>query len=291
MLVVSLGIYFFTVVAIDLPATPYLNLDPGPDAVEYFAQAVSLQREGSFRIHIAGANLPSRYPFGYSLLMVPLLKIGGDPTTVPFLVNRILGLLLILLVFAALWGRSLFIAAGLATLVLVTQASFIILARSPMSELASICLLFLACDHMHRSVVTGKRYAAFLGALLLGVSTWFRISNLFFFPLLLIPALSRGWSRMRQSLVLTLQLGLVATIGALPLLIFQARVLGSPFRTGYHFWVPYYSVKLGNAFNLDHFFPVSITTGWSLFSRSRCLRLPLITGRALTLDPLSSCWP
>ena len=52
-----------------------LDLGPYPDAVEYFAQANSILKEGAPTIQIGYDKLPSRYPPGYPLLMIPWLKV------------------------------------------------------------------------------------------------------------------------------------------------------------------------------------------------------------------------
>jgi hypothetical protein len=50
----ALVFYYFAVLKIDYRRTGLLDLGPHPDAMEYFAQARSLLKDG----------IPSRYPFG-----------------------------------------------------------------------------------------------------------------------------------------------------------------------------------------------------------------------------------
>ena len=65
--VLSLLFYYGTVLRIELRRTNLLDLGPYPDAVEYFAQANSILKEGSPTIQIGYDKLPSRYPPGYPL--------------------------------------------------------------------------------------------------------------------------------------------------------------------------------------------------------------------------------
>src|SRR5215471_12854725 len=71
----SLVFYYGTVLRVQLRQTDLLDLGPYPDAVEYFAQANSIMKEGAPTIQIGYDRLPSRYPLGYPLLMLPWLKV------------------------------------------------------------------------------------------------------------------------------------------------------------------------------------------------------------------------
>src|SRR5262245_2173708 len=69
--VLSLFFYYGTVLRVQLRQTDLLDLGPYPDAVEYFAQANSIMKDGAPTIQIGYDKLPSRYPPGYPLLMIP----------------------------------------------------------------------------------------------------------------------------------------------------------------------------------------------------------------------------
>ena len=72
--VLSLLFYYGTVLRIQFKHTDLLDLGPYPDAVEYFAQANSILKEGAPTIQIGYDRLPSRYPPGYPVLMIPWLR-------------------------------------------------------------------------------------------------------------------------------------------------------------------------------------------------------------------------
>ncbi len=63
--VLALLFYYGAVLRIEFKRTDFLDLDPYPDAVEYFAQANSILKEGAPTIQIGYDKLPSRYPPGY----------------------------------------------------------------------------------------------------------------------------------------------------------------------------------------------------------------------------------
>src|SRR5882757_10016651 len=134
--VLALLFYYGAVLRIDFKRTHFLNLGPYPDAVEYFAQAESILKEGAPTIQIGYDKLPSRYPPGYPILMIPWLKVlpHQDIILAPFRTNQTIGLLLLLGCFALYIGIGRPLAGGLAALLLATQPAFVTYSRSSMSD-------------------------------------------------------------------------------------------------------------------------------------------------------------
>src|SRR5262245_777959 len=94
--VLALLFYYGAVLRIDLKRTNFLDLGPYPDAVEYFAQANSILKEGAPTIQIGYDKLPSRYPPGYPILMIPWLRfLPHNGVLAPFRTNQTIGLLLL----------------------------------------------------------------------------------------------------------------------------------------------------------------------------------------------------
>lgn len=75
----ALLIYAGTVLRVPLPDSHGLDLEPSPDGEHYLAGAVSLYRHHQFVLALAGQLPPPRYPFGYSLLMLPIGVTIGRP--------------------------------------------------------------------------------------------------------------------------------------------------------------------------------------------------------------------
>src|SRR5438105_9097242 len=71
LLLCALTFYYFAVLKVDYSKTALLDLGPGPDAMEYFAQAKAMLHDGWPSIQIGYDKLPSRFPFGYPVLIVP----------------------------------------------------------------------------------------------------------------------------------------------------------------------------------------------------------------------------
>jgi hypothetical protein len=94
--ILSLLFYYGAVLRIDFKRTDFLNLGPYTDGVEYFAQAKSILKEGAPTIQIGYDKLPSRYPPGYPILMIPWLKfLPHHGILAPFRTNQTIGLLLL----------------------------------------------------------------------------------------------------------------------------------------------------------------------------------------------------
>src|SRR5262245_44535036 len=213
-----------------------LDIQPSPDGEEYFAGAVSLHREGAFFVEVAGHKLPPRYPFGFSLVMVPWLAAGFTPVTVPFLANGAIGLGLIVGIFAVFWRRRP-LAAGVGAVLLASWPSFIVVCRSPLSDLSTGAVVLLAFWALVRFASGGPLSIGAAGAALLGVAVWFRLASLLLAPILLLaPLCLEGAGRRRARAAVVLSVAFV--LGMAPFLWFNYENLGHPLRTGYSLWVP-----------------------------------------------------
>ena len=256
--VLSLLFYYGTVLRVELKQTDLLDLGPDPDAVEYFAQANSILKEGAPTIQIGYDRLPSRYPPGYPLLMVPWLKIlRHSGILAPFRTNQTVGLLLLAGSFAFYFviGRAL--AGGLATLVLATQPAFVSYSRSSMSDLSGAAAGLLAFALVYLGLAWRRRWPIYGAAIVLGLSLCIRLHLLFMAPLLLAMALfpTRGsWLRWFMHCCLVL---VVFAAASAPYFIFNTLEFGHPFKTGYDFWVPGASL-----FSL-HNVPAQLAMLWS----------------------------
>ena len=241
MLMAALAIFYAAVLRLDLYQTRLLNLDPHPDADEYFAGAVSLARTGTFRIHNAGRMIPPRYPFGFSAMMTPLMWLGVDPVTVPFRVNQLLGLGLILGAFGMFWRTGDRIAAGLTSLFLATLPGLSVLSRSPMSDLsgATVILASFYCFWRYVRSRPGDLRWGLAGSALLGVGIWIRTPNQLFMGLF-VPIALFGQPQSINDRLRTLAIfGLTFLVAVSPVLVYNYWSFGSPLKTGYDYWMPH----------------------------------------------------
>jgi hypothetical protein len=266
LLVCALTFYYFAVLRINYSKTTLLDLAPHPDATEYFAQAKALRLDGWPSIQIGYEKLPSRYPFGYPVLMLPWLKIlpKADAVLAPFRTSQMMGLLLLLAVFVFYAYLAMPLTGAFAALLLATLPGFFTFCRASLSEVSASLLIVLAFMFSYLGVKEERRWKIYLSAVLLGLSLNVRIQSLFFAPLLLAMAVfpMRGM-RLRWLLHCT-AIPVVFVLAASPMLILNTIQFHSPLKTGYDLWAPYFSDK--HLLFLPRYIPRNAVNLWRQFT-------------------------
>src|SRR5881296_2607014 len=241
----ALTFYYFAVLRIDYSKTMLLDLGPHPDATEYFAQAKALRRDAWHYIQLGYERLPSRYPFGYPVLMLPWLRVlpGADSVLAPFRTNQTIGLLLLLAVFAFYAYLAMPLTGGFAVLLLATLPGFFTFCRSSLSEVSASLSIVLAFMFAYLGVKEERRWKIYLSAVLLGLSLNVRLQSLFFAPVLLAMAVFPKRGMRLRWLLHCAALPVVFVLAASPALAFNTLQFHSPLKTGYDFWAPYFGMK------------------------------------------------
>lgn len=280
--VLALLFYWGAVLRIDLKRTDFLDLNPYPDAVEYFAQAKSILKERAPTIQIGYDKLPSRYPPGYPILMTPWLRfLPHNGILAPFRTNQTIGLLLLAgsFVFYCLIRRPL--AGGLAALLIATQPAFITFSRSSMSDLSGGAVAVLAFALAYLGLTWRRRLLIYFAAIVLGLSLCIRPQLLFFAPLLSAMALfPANVSRTRWFMHCCLAIA-VFTLAASPYFILNTLEFGHPLKTGYEFW----GLSTNTAFSL-HNVPPQLALIWSEITASwQVFRVPNLFGTGTYIVP------
>jgi len=262
LLILSLLFYYGTVLRVPFSRTDFLDLGPYPDAVEYFAQAKSILKEGAPTIQIGYDKLPSRYPPGYPILIIPWLGfLPHNGILAPFRTNQTIGLLLLAGSFVFYVGIGRPLAGGLATLLVATQPAFISFSRSSMSDLSAGAVTVLAFALVYLGLAWRHRWLIYSAAIVLGLSLCIRPQLLFMAPLLIAMALfpaNVSWTRWFMHCCLALA---VFAMAASPYFIFNSLQSGHPLKTGYEFWVPALADKQA-AFSLRNV-PPQVALIWS----------------------------
>jgi hypothetical protein len=250
--VLALLFYYGAVLRIEFKRTDLLDLGPYPDAVEYFAQANSILKEGAPTIQIGYDKLSSRYPPGYPLLMLPWLKLlPHNEILAPFRTNETIGLLLLISGFVFYVGIGRPLAGGLASLLLATQPAFISFSRSSISDLSGGAVIVLAFALVYLGLAWRWRWLIYCAAIVLGLSLGIRPQLVFMAPLLIAMALfpaNVSWTRWFIHCCLVLA---VFAVAASPYFILNTLEFGHPLKTGYEFWVPTLADKQ-SAFSLHN---------------------------------------
>ena len=237
--VLALLFYYGAVLRIEFNRTDFLDLNPYPDAVEYFAQANSILKEGALTIQIGYDKLPSRYPPGYPILMIPWLRfLPHNGILAPFRTNETIGLLLLISGFVFYVGIGRPLAGGLASLLLATQPAFISFSRSSISDLSGGAVIALAFALVYLGLAWRRRWLIYSAAIVLGLSLSIRPQLLFMAPLLIAMALfpaNVSWTKWFMHCCLALAIFVIA---ASPYFVLNTLEFGHPLKTGYEFWVP-----------------------------------------------------
>jgi hypothetical protein len=243
--VLSLLFYYGAVLRVEFKRTSLLELGPYTDAVEYFAQANSILKESAPTIQIGYDKLPSRYPPGYPILMIPWLKVLPQPDIIlaPFRTNQTIGLLLLLGCFALYLRIGRPFAGGLAALLLATQPAFVTYSRSSMSDLSCAAAAVLAFALVYLGLASRRRWPIYCAAVVLGVSLSIRPQLLFFAPLLISMALFPVFRSRAKWLLHCVLVILTFAVAASPYFILNTFEFGHPLKTGYDFWVPWFTEK------------------------------------------------
>ncbi|MFN2508581.1 MAG: hypothetical protein ABR589_07395 [Chthoniobacterales bacterium] len=262
LLIAAVIFYYLAVLRIDFAKTGVFDLIPGPDAIEYFAQANAIVARGRPGIKIGADFLPSRYPPGYPAAMLPWLKLLPEAQKIlaPVRTNQSIGVLLILAAFGTylLVGKP--ITGGLAALLLATLPGFFTFCRAPMSEISACALVALAFALVYFGLSRKSRWQLYLAATALGLALNIRLQLISFAPLLIAMAvLDVKRSPGRWFLDCTAVLILFAA-AASPIFVLNAVQFGSPLRTGYHFWLEGFSEK--SPFSIHHI-PQHANVLWS----------------------------
>lgn len=267
-LVLALLFYWGAVLRIDFKRTNFLDLNPYPDAVEYFAQAKSILKEGAPTIQIGYDKLPSRYPPGYPILMMPWLRfLPHNGILAPFRANQTIGLLILAgsFVFYCLIRRPL--AGGLAALLVATQPAFVTFSRSSISDLSGGAAAVLVFALAYLGLAWQRRLLIYCAAIVLGLGLCIRPQLLFFSPLLLAMALfpsNVSWTRWFMHCCLAIA---VFTVAVSPYFILNTLEFGHPLKTGYEFW----GLSTKTAFSLHNVAPqvaliwAEITASWDQY--------------------------
>ena len=261
-LVVGLLFYYGSVLHVPLKHTDLFDLGPYPDAVEYFAQANSILKEGAPTIQIAYDKLPSRYPPGYPVLMIPWLRfLPHNGILAPFRTSQTIGLLLLIGSFMLYFAIRRPLAGGLAALLLATQPPFTSFSRSSMSDLTGAAAAVLAFALVYIGLRCERRWAIYCAAIVLGLSLCIRPQLLFFSPLLIAMALFPGNAPLTKWFMHCCLVLLIFAAAASPYFILNTLEFGNPLKTGYEFWVPALVDKQA-AFSL-HNVPAQLAWIWS----------------------------
>jgi 4-amino-4-deoxy-L-arabinose transferase-like glycosyltransferase len=235
------------------------ELWPAPDAIEYAAMAVNLDRGMGPVLHFADQTYPARYTIGYPLMLATAYPFLGKRPERLCLVTALTALIAIAGIYLlTLWGfdrRSAIVAA----ILLATSPYFVGLSTCVLSDVPALAVCLLAVLAFLYAEERDSRIASALCGILVGWAITIRLTNV-----LIVPAIAAAIVLVRPR-KLSLPRILAFAIGMLPFPAFQLwtnwHYLGSPTANGYAFWRPDIYHSSLNAFSLRYLFYPALPNG------------------------------
>src|SRR5208282_4686968 len=210
------------------------QLWPMPDAVEYAATAVNLNRGLGPVLHFAGNSYPSRYTIGYPLMLAAAYPLLGHRPERLCLVTALTALVAIAgLYILTLWAfdRP---SAVLAGLLLATSPHFLGLSTCVMSDVPALAVAVLAALAFLYAEEKESLVASALCGLLAGLALTIRVTNGAILAGMLAAVLLVRPRRLQFARVMAFAIGFTAFPGLQALV--NLHYLGSPLSSGYAFW-------------------------------------------------------
>ena len=227
------------------------ELWPIPDAVEYAAVAVNLDRGLGPVLHFAGNSYPPRYTVGYPMMLAAAYPILGHRPERLYAVTALTALVAIGgLYLLTLWmfDRP---SATLAALLLATSPHFLGLSTMVMSDVPALAVAVLAVLAFLYALEKEGLLASAMCGLLVGLGVTIRVSDGAILIGMLAAALLVRPRRFQLAQALTFAIGFIG----LPVLQawLNLHYLGSIFSNGYAFWLPaFYNSAVFKTFKLSY---------------------------------------
>ncbi|MGB8683594.1 MAG: glycosyltransferase family 39 protein, partial [Candidatus Binatus sp.] len=226
------------------------ELWPMPDAVEYAATAVNLDRGLGPVLHFGGNTYPSRYTIGYPLILAAAYPILGRKPERLCLVTALTALIAIAgLYLLTLWvlDRPSAIVAGL---LLATSPHFLGLSTCVLSDVPSLAVVILAVLTFLYAEEKQSLAASALCGILVGLAVTIRVTNGAILIGMIAAALLVQPRRAQFVRVTAFAIGFIVFPGLQTWL--NLRYLGSPLSNGYAFWLPQYYSSVFQPFKLSY---------------------------------------
>jgi 4-amino-4-deoxy-L-arabinose transferase-like glycosyltransferase len=240
-----------------------VELMPWPDGLEYAASGVNLANGRGAVLHFGGYTYPSRYTAGYPLILAFFHRLYGIEFR-PLNAALILAMLSVFGVFMLARGQFWRLAATVAALLLALSPVFITYSTLVMSDVptlfvticSAVVLAVATSDYINQSPSWARMSSWLAFGLLAGFSTIIRPTNAtILVGLALCVVMVPLEHRDRPSLLKT---AIAVAIGfAIPVAwqLHQNSInLGSPFASGYAWWVPEVYGSGGKTFSIAYLF-------------------------------------
>lgn len=210
------------------------QLEPMPDAVEYTAVAMNLDRGLGPVLHFGGNTYPSRYTIGYPLMLAAAWPLLGRRPERLCLVTALTALVTIAGLYILTLKAFDRPSAALAGLLLAASPYFIGLSTFVMSDVPALAVVVLAALAFLYAEEKESLVASALCGVLVGLAVIIRVTN----GAIIVGMLAASTLVRPRRLVLTKVAAFAIGLIAFPAIQawINLRYLGSPLSSGYEFW-------------------------------------------------------
>jgi 4-amino-4-deoxy-L-arabinose transferase-like glycosyltransferase len=224
--IVAVGAILLAAVPVLAAKPKPLAAQPFPDAQEYADASLQLSRGNGYATYVHGGDRqPPRYPPGFSALLAPFARWGGDYPQSVQRGAKVFALATLVAVCLGAWALGGPAAAGVAALIAGTSPFYSTMATLVMSDAVGMLFAVVPLILLTRR---GIGAAAAAGAIA-GAGVLVRLASI-----VTLPALAVAFGRSR--------LAIAAVVGAVPLiavlLASQWATFGHPLKTGYDHYFP-----------------------------------------------------
>jgi hypothetical protein len=228
------------------------ELWPMPDAEEYAATAVNLDRGLGPVLHFGGISYPSLHPIGYPLILAAAYPLLGHRVERLCMVTALTALVAIAGLYLLTLGMFDRPSAIFAGLLLATSPHFLVLSTCVMSDVPALAVVIPAVLAFLYAEEKESMVASALCGLLAGLAVTIRPTNAVILVGMLAAVVLVQPPRLRLARVMAF------AIAFLPFPGLQAWVnlhyLGSPLSSGYAFWLPQFYSSMFKPFKLSYLF-------------------------------------
>jgi len=232
------------------------DLNPDPDGGEYATTALRLLRGEGFHIVLQGVSYPSRYPFGFPLIIVSFYVVFGSflgNAIIAVFVGSIGSVISIYLIARKFVSPAASLVAGG---VVLSSAAYLSWSTRIMSDYMSVLLFTTLYLVVYR--VLEKKIFSVISSVTIVVSSafliWMRFVDLPLVACAMLLLVFCGIGRTIDRWYILVAIGALL-VGTIPLLIYNYNTFGGIFSNGYLFWVPYWYQDIHKTFSPEYVEP------------------------------------
>lgn len=245
------------------PSHEGADLIPDPDATEYAMVGLNVLHGHGLTFTVNGVDYPSRYPFGFPLILSAFYLISGQFVGHAIFVVCLSAIGTVVIVYLLMRKIASPVAAFVAGATVLSSVLFRNWSQSVLSDHTSV-LLFCLLSFCTYYLLAKRKFHVVLAIWYVAVCTfliWIRFIDIvvvFANMALLGYAIWRKYIAVKY----TIAIGAAIAMGLIPTFIYNYLTFGSLMGTGYSYWVPAFFKNIHDALAFKYFRYAHAPTGY-----------------------------